>query len=741
MKRQRESKVRESRIYSFGAVLIQEEYGEEKLRRGGARTLDPELDRELRRGNMYRNKLLEIAERSQAAYRQIRRDHSPELDAVETQIDALDARREALLDEIRERRRADHSRRLHAAREEHGADAEVAKKRERYPDIEDRLDEIAEERKRLSDEAKGLRQPFDTLIRQVNTERKRREGELAVSRGYGTWDISTNKAGEEVRKYVGRDNHGKARCNAEVMAEMLADPEAPQAWKRVRESEKHFEDEKWLARGWIDLLSGTKGLIDKARDEAVAAVSKKQKHGEFARLNYRKRYTGDGRVGFHFGNGATFAALCSAMTGLRFRERPADEAETKHGRVAYDVHVPVTPGRGPRCSRFMVLMHRPLPDGALIKDAWILARRRGDRTVFSLQLSCSVLSATIAREKGEAVAALHLAWREDDGDLRAGYFDADAPIVDRQGRDIRGPVRVPQKARDDLRMARVLRSYQDTHWDEIKPLAIEWLETTSDADQRECATIDRWRNPIRLVQVVERVAAERLGERLGELWTRWLGERIVLHEPPMPWAEWRPLRRARNQDLFPSATIVRDWAREQGAQDATTVSLAWWARKHRHLVDWEERLRTRALGHRDEALRVVIAHARRGAATLLIDDQDLRKSGKKAAENEAVETGSASRDQGRMAAPGTLRKYAKEVFADDAVVVEIAGMASRCGECGGALPKQGGIIVTCENGHSFDRDENVTRQMRERFGAPQTPVGARSGTGYAGSDEVGHAAE
>lgn len=722
-----------SRIFHLGAILIQDG----KLYRSGVKRLGPDLDRALRRTNDYRNKILEINKNKQTKYREIRRRHVPQLEVLEAKLDELDKAREEALEEIRVRRRTEHATRLTAYRKalakykknKEGKEPKPPKReRKQYEDIEVRLDDIVEKRRPLQEEIKTTRQPFDKLIEKWKDQWGLQAETIAVERGYGCWKEKKTKKGEIKRTYDGHDNHGKGRVNAEVTASMLADPAVPEAWKEIHRSEQSFDAELKAERKKIDISSGTKGLTEKAVKSAVSNVARIQRTGVFAELKFR-RYEEEGRLGIHFSKGITWDELCEAPGSFSIRRR-GEKGRFSH--EAYDCMMPLTRGSKPKLAHFLLVEDRPVPPRAKIKDLWILATKRGVHTTFELQLSCEVLPEDVVREKGKrGTAALHLAYRSTaKGDIRVAWLDADVPIPDHNGNDLRGPICIPAKARVDAESGPEFRSHQDMLWDMIQPTAIEWLKTAPEDVQEDCKNIEKWRNPIRLVWAVDKVAEERLGKRRKVLWRQWLDECIPKRPPRMNEKDWRKKRKEESADLFGEIDTVLEWARANNVTDAYTLILDWWARKHVHLVDVGGRRSTRGLAHRDDWFRVVVARTRLAVANIVVDDQDLRAAAKKASSDAASseELPAPVRGQRTSAAPGRLRALMVEVFGDDAKKVGIDGMAKTCHECSAEVRKSNEVHVECGGGHSFDRDWNITRQMlqREWSGDSKPPRPARS---------------
>lgn len=694
-----------SRIYEYGAVLIVDG----KPQRSGVAQLPQSMEFALRWGNMYRNKLVEITKGDEDGYRERRRKWSPRCDELEEVMEAL--RREAaeLRKELRARRQRENAT---AGRGKRG-------KRTRYPDIEDRLAEIAAETKRLKPHHKKAKEQYDIPIKEWDERWSGRAGARAIERGYAV----QNAAG----KVTVINKHGKSGINEEITKEMLTDPGVPEMWKEHHRAKEDARKRRWLARAWSrdELQSGTKGLVDAAVNNGATAVRERRKKGEACELQFRA-YRDEGRIGVHYSSDTTWEAMCKATQEgqVRLRLVPSPDRGTRKQR--YECRVPVAAGRKPETALFHVTVHRPLPAGTRIKDAWILVRTRGVRSTFRLQLACNVPEQSVARVTGpRGTAALHLAYRRESAErVRVGYLDADVPLpaprrdtespLVPEG-DMRGPIYIPVRAIERTQQAAELRSKAAVHWDEIRDRAIEWVSGEAEPEVRAaCRNIVHWRNPIKLA----RILVERDMGRHKELWKQWLDE-----------------RRPAGLDLWPGHEVVERWATVQGADDPRRVAMLWWARKHLHLIDWAERNQTRAIAQRNELFRVLAAWVRAHVRDVLVDDQDLRAAKKKAAPEKQVKLTDEARALLQLASPGKLRSTFEEVFGDDAHEVAIAGFARRCHECGADVAESGRAQVACEGGHGFDRDGNVTKHMLncERPGAHENPGGARSSVGGGGS--------
>lgn len=280
---------------------------------------------------------------------------------------------------------------------------------------------------------------------------------------------------------------------------------------------------------------GTRGLVDKASDAAFKANEPR-----FA------RWTGEGRVGGQVQTLADGDSKAPLSVGGLFSARSkivqidpldADQWATRSGRrhawTAGRIRVGSTDSREPVWLPFEVLLHRPLPSDAVVKWAWILARKEGPKAKFVLQLTLEAESFVHDHEeRGPGVAAVDFGWkRAADGGIEVAFLlDATGhsetfslPACGTDGRR--------HSILQSLDYADHLRSVGDRVFDDVKGELHAWLKATEVAPdwlREECSHVWQWRARQKLSRVAWKLAREASTEAaMFAMWTRWKADRRV----------------------------------------------------------------------------------------------------------------------------------------------------------------------------------------------------------------------
>lgn len=655
----------------------------------------------------YYNHLVEISRQATEEYRAIRRRYCPELDAMEQQHDEMVAERDALNEEYKRRRG------------KAGADAGGKRvKRVRYPDLDERLAEIKAKLKPLSERMKSERARFKMLLKPGNDELKAR----------------FNACCERGAK-IGKNGPGnKAEYRTLVVEEMLSESQWPEAWRdiarndfkrlrlakaaRARATEDHQEtDRHGNTRTIAAIKHGTYSLVEKAIEQA----SEDPAGPAF------RRFSGEGRIGIQLteNKGLTVPELLACeSTKLRLQIHPhrgkgkPESARTQtrqYGtlwlRAGSDENL------DPIWIKIPMLLHRPLPEGAIIKWCWLHARRRGSGTEWRVQFSIEVEPRRRTADSDDVVA-LHLAWRKMGDRIRAGY------LVRSDGQS--EEIVLPAYIADGFARAEARRGYGDNHFDYVRKTLKTWQEDVGGAPGWLVEAImhmDKWRAHWKLARVARRWAEETLGAaRIAELWQRW--KKLRLDGTP-------------RVDLFALPGEIDAWACAQGIEDGAArmaLYLEWWRRKDQHLKAIENSARSHAENRRKYERQVLAKCWSERVQRLIVDDMRLDQLARRAKPSEKDQQHDAARRQRQMVAPGELRELFKLAFGKvDTIEVSSEGLASTCAECGGAFNADlEDAIGVCENGHRMDRDENAARNMLtralggERRSGATIRVGARA---------------
>jgi hypothetical protein len=415
-------------------------------------------------------------------------------------------------------------------------------------------------------------------------------------------------------------------------------------------------------------------------EEAIMQASKSIKPPRF------RRYDGTGKIAVQLQGGLSAPEVFSGLdTRLRIAAVPADTFTRRrhHRRLASRTTVMIRAGSSdagkPIWVTFPMILHRPLPDDASIKWAWILRRRVGIRFEYKVQLVVESKSFEPARNQGGGAIAIDVGWRQKlDGQIRVGFWADDA------GRS--GEMLVPQRTLDGMPKVRELRSIRDRRLDLVRARLIGLKSAVGSAwlDQA-MVFIDKWRAPRRFARLLSDM------------------RKHELEEPALakskPWVKFR-------------------------------ARLSAWAKKDRHLCAWECHQRDRRLGHRREIYRRLAVQLAQTYKHVVVETFDLTTFAKAALPEDGFPSDDKTqRYVARLAAPGEFRKYLKEAtskYGGTYVERPAEYTTLQCHLClftskWDARPK---IDHTCEGcGATWDQDYNAAMNLLASAGAPaKTPA-------------------
>ena len=296
-------------------------------------------------------------------------------------------------------------------------------------------------------------------------------------------------------------------------------------------------------------------------------------------------------------------------------------------------------GRSPVWVTVPFVHHRPLPDGCRIKWAYLVRRRIATHDRWQLQF---VIEKADGFDPGDRAAggivAVDVGWRrlfdQDTGrpaGLRVAYWCG----VDADDKPHEGELVISEA--DLSRWAHVesLQAIRDRAFNAVRARLGEWLRTTDAAIpdwlRERARSMHAWRSPKHLV-------------------------RLVLH--------WRAHRFAGDEAIFATLDPSRAW-REQD----------------RHLWDWCEAERGKAIRWRDDLYRNFAADMRRRFGRVAFEKLDWRKLQKRAVAEEPED--GALRERMRVAAVGRLLDVLREGFAEEAhVPIDPSHTTADCWWCG-----------------------------------------------------------
>jgi hypothetical protein len=381
-----------------------------------------------------------------------------------------------------------------------------------------------------------------------------------------------------------------------------------------------------------------------------------------------------------------------------------------------------------------MIMHRPIPPGAVIKVATVSRRRRDCRSWdWRLHVTVDVTACVSRRSVPETGAvALNLGFAVTPRGIRSGYLvgsdGAEQEVLVVKSDNLRGRqiTEDDQDASDHwisggLAKADAIHSHRDKILGAMKASLSAWKAR----DERA------W-----LSEIADLITEFRRGDRTKPVtpwnWGNPPPPVLSLAEPP----EWfvkitESLHAWRSPDRF--RRLAAQWSESRFEGDGVGYELLRaWCYRDEHLERYESGLRRSALADRREGYRILASRMAQRYHTLIIDDLDLRDFQRSPPiESEEGEIPAVKRNQ-RMAACSELRSAMMNAFGPDRVVKQSGRDQTRtCFECGAIndWDRVAGDRVHACSGCMvrWDQDANFCRnQLREYQRAPQNSETARA---------------
>lgn len=468
--------------------------------------------------------------------------------------------------------------------------------------------------------------------------------------------------------------------------------------KVLRKAESGFTDRlnglaaelQRSARNHSGVFWGTYLLI-----EAAAQASRKMPLYDGTEPNDPRftRWTGEGEVGMQIQKGMTAERL---VRDRRLRIDPVDERawysesrgeRRRLSRTTLRLRVgSAGRRRDPIWAAWPMVMHRPLPKGAIIKGATVHLRRIGPRDEWSVTLTVVVPEMTSVRRCGSGVVAIDVGWRQMAGE----NTDTELRIARwRSENGEAGELRLPSWCIGGLRRAESLRSTRDQNLDLARPWFCSILR-----DQLDGA-------PEWFLAATKSIHAWRSSARFAALVLRWEKNR---------------------------------WPGDEAAYEALEA----WRYDDHHLWAWESSQRTSSLRHRREVYRIFAADLARRFDTLVLEKFNKSALAKRPptgadekAENEVA------RSNRQLVAVSELCLVATHAFTGrggTAVQVPCEYTTLTCHACGVVerFDAAGHISHACSAcGAGWDQDDNAAANLltrwRERPSGGETLGTARVG--------------
>lgn len=406
------------------------------------------------------------------------------------------------------------------------------------------------------------------------------------------------------------------------------------------------------------------------------------------------RWGGEGKVGVQIQKGASVGEIF-AGDDTRMRIDPVDllawhspvrGERRRKSRTFLRLRIGSDEHRKPLWAVWPMILHRPFPEGARIKEAVVQKIWCGPRAEWTVDITVEfhpVQRVSVA----EGAVAINLGWRKIENDLRvASWVGSDGE---------KGELRLDAYAIGGLLKPEELTSIRDKSFNEHRIKLAEWLEKpgceVSPWLKEKSAYLAQWRSPGRLASLV---------------------------------MQWKRFEIVEGRKIYPF--------RFKGDEEIFTVMEAWRYHDY-HLWDWLSNQRSQALRHRREIYRIFASKLSKRYGTLVLETFDLRKVAAKEKVEEAAENQTARKNR-QLASVSELRLCLRNLY--PTAQEENASYATH--ECHGChhvdtFKAEDSLVHQCSACKLvWDQDENAARVLLHRYqkrllgGA--TPVSTPEGT-------------
>lgn len=381
-------------------------------------------------------------------------------------------------------------------------------------------------------------------------------------------------------------------------------------------------------------------------------------------------FDGQGRFTNQIQGGATLDDL-RAHRGPAWID-PAPAGQYRAGVVLLRITLTTNDQRERNMLTLPMVMHRPLPDGARIKQVVVTRRKVGTRWRFKAVFTLDD-PAPPAENGAVRACGVNHGFRQVAGGLRV------AMRVDSRGRE--SDVLLPQTWIDRMNHVSDLQSRLDERLNEVHAAIRAWWRADDAQIEAERAALpDAVRE-----RAIRIAAAPKIGP--GKLAAFALG--------------WREAWEAQHGERFderPRAGLLADaeaWRR--------------WDKRRREEMD---NLRDKLLAQRREIYRTWAADTARDHAVVAVTEMDLREIARlESRDEEPTQLGAKPRSNRQLAAPSELVGALKVACQrHGARFLLVKGAAGACHACGAAVSPGADLIASCPHcGSVWDQDVNAAR--------------------------------
>lgn len=377
-------------------------------------------------------------------------------------------------------------------------------------------------------------------------------------------------------------------------------------------------------------------------------------------------YSGEGTIEFQLIRPITPGeALAGSSNGVRIEPSADDDLRISGSRRSQKRQRMVlwlrvgSNGTAPVWAKIPFTMHRPFPEGTVIKRVRLIKRKIGTKVEWSVMFVLSIPEP--APVTGDNGCGFDVGWRNmDDGSIRVGYVAGSDGLSE--------DIAVPAEIVSGLRKASEIRSVRDVRMEAIRDELAAWLgkqdglpEWLEDAGRYA----RQWRSPRRFVR----------------LFRTWVDNRIP-------------------------------------GDSAIFAALESWYHRDRHLWQWESCQRSGAQRRRLDYYRNIAARLSERFDWIAHEDLDATTF-RREASDEKVDAAKGQRSTIQLVAPMELvgaLKNAFEARGKCVVKVDPKHTSKTCHVCGerAEFTEARERMQVCPNGHEWDRDDNAARNILER---------------------------
>ena len=405
------------------------------------------------------------------------------------------------------------------------------------------------------------------------------------------------------------------------------------------------------------------------------------------------------RIGVHFCGGVAPSEIVGGQSNLmriapvhfRLDRHDKEIATGKAARTTLQIRIGSQGRCTPVWATLPMIMHRPLPDDARIKDAYITRARFTVRIPWQYHL-CVVLEAAsfehmLPGPQQEGTTAINFGWRSTKRGLRVAMLNHEGGTPEE--------VLLPPSYIGLEHRRRTLASTLASQFNMAKKCLVGWLQdhTCPDGFRETFAALTKWDSR-------HRFAA-------------WMDY-------------WQEHRFEGDDEIFTALAAREDPAARRGAAPWTreAIAQASWMVHYRHLQTWLDSVQRKLGNWRDYYYRCLAKRLATTSACLCVEAFDMRKVAKGPIPEEPEDQGDEhARSNRQLASVSDLRLKILQAAAKyhcRVVAVPAENNTRRCNVCGEVHPwsPKKEIVHVCANprfGAVWDQDVNNTDRQHVRI--------------------------